>query len=198
MAYFQAYSDYAGRLERPRINLEEETRIVNVKLTDLLLAELDREAVGTRKALERVPANMSWKPHSKSMSLGQLAGLTATMIGWIELIIKQDDLDLAPVDGPKYEDPQMNNSAELIRALDEAVAKAKSAIQSTDDEFLLNTRWQLKVAGKVVDDSPRYEAIRDSVINHLAHHRGQLTVYLRLNDASVPAIYGGSADEKGW
>jgi len=171
---------------------------VNVKITDLLLAEVDREAAGTRKALERVPANMSWKPHSKSMSLGQLAGLTATMIGWIELIIKQDELDLAPVDGPKYEDPQMNTSADLVHALDEAVAKAKSALESTDDDFLINTRWQLKVAGKVVDDSPRYEAIRDAVLNHLAHHRGQLTVYLRLNDASVPAIYGGSADEKGW
>ena len=167
------------------------------KMTELFLAEVDREAAGTRKALERVPSNMSWKPHPKSMTLGQLSGLVATMIGWIEFMIKQDDLDLAPVDGPAYKDPEFKSSADLVKALDEAVAKAKSALSSTNDEHLL-THWQLKMAGKVIDDSPRWQAIRDGVLNHLAHHRGQLTVYLRLNDALVPAIYGGSADEKGW
>jgi uncharacterized damage-inducible protein DinB len=164
-------------------------------ITELLVAELEREAEGTRRALERVPEGRDdWKPHEKSMPLGYLAALTATIPSWVVSIITQDDLDLAAQDAP--EKPAASNNRELLEKFDQAVAAAREALQGTTDEHLLNTSWQLKVNGKVVSDQTRYVAIRDSAFNHLAHHRGQLTVYLRLNEVPVPSLYGPTADEK--
>lgn len=164
-------------------------------ITELLTAELDREAPGTRKALERVPEGKNdWKPHEKSMELGYLAGLVATMSSWIDAIINQDELDLA--EPGEYGTGGFETNADLLKAFDKAVAQAKKALASTTDEHLTGTSWKLVVQGNVVMEATRYEAIRDSVINHLAHHRGQLTVYLRLHDVPVPSIYGPSADEK--
>jgi uncharacterized damage-inducible protein DinB len=163
-------------------------------IAELLLAELDREAAGTRRALERVPEGRNdWKPHEKSMPFGYLAGLVATMLSWIDSIITQDELDLAAPG--EYKTGAFDTSRELLEAFNQAVARARKALASASDEHLLNTSWRLLVQGRVVMEQPRYIAIRDSVINHLAHHRGQLTVYLRLNDALVPSLYGPTADE---
>jgi uncharacterized damage-inducible protein DinB len=165
-----------------------------VKLTDMFLAELDREAATTRRILERVPEGQTeWKPHPKSMQLGYLSTLVATMLGWIEMIVTSDEFDFAPP-GVKREPVVFGTRQELIAALDEAVAKSRKALQGTTDEHLLTT-WRLKAQGHVVTELPRHINIRDAVLGHLAHHRGQLTVYLRLNDAPVPALYGPSADE---
>jgi uncharacterized damage-inducible protein DinB len=166
-------------------------------IAELLLAELDREAVGTRRALERVPEGKNdWKPHEKSMPLGYLAGLTATMSSWIAAIINQPELDLASPG--EYGSGAFSTNRELLEGFDKAVAQAREALASTDDDHLTGTSWRLLVQGKMVMEQPRYVAIRDSVLNHLAHHRGQLTVYLRLNDIPVPSLYGPTADEGGF
>jgi uncharacterized damage-inducible protein DinB len=166
-----------------------------MKMTELFLEELEREAPRSRRALEQVPEGKAdWKPHEKSMAFGPLVQMVATMPSWVALIIKQAELDVAPKDGPQHRPPAMRNSAELIAGLDKAVADAKSALQGTSDEHLM-TPWRLLAGGNTVMEAPRYLMLRDT-INHLAHHRGQLTVYLRLMGATVPALYGPSADDQ--
>ena len=168
-----------------------------MNITDYLLAELNREVERSRAALEQVPENKSdWKPHEKSMQFGYLANMVATIPMWITMQITKDDLDIAPKDGPKFEQKQLNTSADYIEALDKAAAGAREAFAKTSDEHL-NTNWQLKAGGNVVMEAPRYQMIQDT-FGHWAHHRGQMTVYLRLMGAKVPAIYGPSADEKGF
>ncbi len=167
-------------------------------MTELFLGELEREAAATRRVLERVPEGRGdYKPHERSMPLGRLATLVATMPGWVAMTVNQDELDLSPVGGAGYQQPELRTRRELVEALDANVAKAREALAATTDAHLM-TPWKLKVAGAVVSEQPRHIVLRDSVFNHLAHHRGQLTVYLRLNEAPVPAIYGPSADESGW
>ena len=167
-----------------------------MKLTEIYLAQLEREMVGSRKALERVPEGKpDWKPHPKSMALGYLATLVATMPGWIAMAIDQDALDLNPPGGGGYKAPTWTTNAELLAILDDSIAKAKASLAGATDEHLLNTNWKLLVAGNVVMESPRHAVVEDT-FTHLSHHRGQLTVYLRLNDAPVPSIYGPSADDK--
>jgi uncharacterized damage-inducible protein DinB len=162
-------------------------------LTQQLLGELDREAARTRRALEQVPAGHDdWKPHDKSMPLGRLAGMIATMPAWIVLITKQDELDLTPPGGGQWKLPDQH---ELVTAHDKSVADARAALGSIDDNLLFTINWRLRAGGQVVSDAPRHVALRD-MLNHLAHHRGQLTVYLRLLGATVPAIYGPSADDQ--
>lgn len=162
-------------------------------LTQQLLSELDREAARTRRALEQVPAGRDdWKPHDKSMALGRLAGMIATMPSWVVLIVKQDELDLTPPGGGQW---QLPAHPELVAAHDKSVADARAALESIDDTLLFTTNWRLRAGGQVVSDQPRHIALRD-MLNHLAHHRGQLTVYLRLVGATVPAIYGPSADDQ--
>jgi uncharacterized damage-inducible protein DinB len=166
-----------------------------MQLTDQFLAELDREAARTRRTLEQVPGGKAdWKPHEKSMPLGRLAGLVATMPSWVTMTIERDDLELAPPPGQgTYQQPEATPAA-LIDALDKAVAGARASLKKTSDDHLM-TSWKLLTHGKVVMEAPRYIVLRDT-FNHLAHHRGQLTVYLRLNGATVPAIYGPSADDQ--
>jgi uncharacterized damage-inducible protein DinB len=162
-----------------------------MKLTDLLLAQLEREIDTTRKAVERVPEGKEdWKPHPKSMAMGYLTSLVAGMFGWIAMIVESDHLDLG---GGGQSQP--STGAERLAAFDAAVGKARQALTSTDDDHLLKP-WQLRVNGNVVDEKPRHIMIADT-FSHLAHHRGQLTVYLRLNEQPVPSIYGPTADE-GW
>jgi uncharacterized damage-inducible protein DinB len=166
-----------------------------MELKELFLAKLDREVAVTRKALERVPEGRNkWKPHEKSMELGYLAALVATMPGWIGFMIEQDELDLDNRANEGFKTKAVETRAELLQALDEGIAKARKALEGTTEEHLLKN-WQFKMGGNVVSDEPRHVMISDAVFSHLAHHRGQLTVYLRLNEASVPAIYGPSADE---
>jgi uncharacterized damage-inducible protein DinB len=164
-------------------------------ITAFLTELLEREAPISRRVLERVPEGKpDWKPHDKSMPLGYLATLVATMPEWMAMMVGQDSLDLKPPAGGGYKPPATATSRELLAAADGAVAKAREALRSTSDEFLA-TKWQLLVGGHVVSESPRHAAIADT-FTHLAHHRGQLAVYLRLNDAKVPSIYGPSADDR--
>lgn len=166
-----------------------------MKLTEYFLGQLEREAVGTRKALERVPEGKNhWKPHEKSMELGYLAALVARMPSWIAMMVLQDELDFAKRSESSFVPKTQLTSADLVRMLDESVAEARAALQQTNDDHLM-TLWRFRVGERVVSEEPRHIMIQDSVFNHLSHHRGQLTVYLRLAGASVPAIYGPSADE---
>jgi uncharacterized damage-inducible protein DinB len=165
-------------------------------LTQLFLEELDREAARTRRALEQVPTGRDdWKPHDKSMPLARLAGLVASMPSWVSLIIDQDELDLTPPPGQgQYQQPAID---QLVQVHDQHVAKARETLRKTTDDYLMTTNWRLRAGGQVVLNQPRHMVLRDT-INHLAHHRGQLTVYLRLTDRRVPAIYGPSADDQGF
>ena len=166
-----------------------------MKLTELFIADLERDAEATRHVLERVPEGRNdWKPHEKSMDLGHLAVLVGTMVGWVEFMVNTDELDIAPKDGPGYEQPTMESRAQLLQLHDEAYQRAITALKNTTDEHL-EKPWKFMARGHVINELSRHVNIRDGVINHLAHHRGQLTVYLRLLSASVPAIYGPSADE---
>ncbi len=166
-----------------------------MKLTELFIAQLDAEAGRTRGALERTPAGKDdWKPHEKSMPFGRLAGLVARMPSWLSLIVNRDELDLNPPGGSNLDQRPLRTSGELVQALDEGVAQARAALTATTDAQLMKP-WRLLVAGRVVSEQPRHIVVRDTFA-HLAHHRGQLTVYLRLNDVPVPAIYGPSADDQ--
>ncbi|HEY6866592.1 MAG TPA: DinB family protein [Candidatus Eisenbacteria bacterium] len=165
-----------------------------MKLTDLFLSQLESEARRTRRAVEQVPDGRDdWAPHAKSMPFGRLALLVAGMPSWIAMIIADDHLDLNPPGGSAYRPPATSSRADRLKAFDDGVAKARAALEGTTDEHLMKP-WRLLVAGKVVSEDPRHVVLRDTFL-HLAHHRGQLTVYLRLNDLKVPAIYGPSADE---
>jgi len=164
-----------------------------MKLTELFLAELEREAPRTRRAVAQVPLGRDeWTPHPKSMPLGRLAGLVATMPSWVTLIIDQDELNLTPPPGQgQYQPPAMDK---LVEVHDGHIEKARESLLKTNDDYLYTTNWRLLAGGQVVMDQPRHVVLRDT-INHLAHHRGQLTVYLRLCDQKVPSIYGPTADD---
>lgn len=166
-----------------------------MKLSEFFLEQLEAETKSTRKALERVPEGRNdWKPHDKSMPLGYLAALVAKMPGWIAMMINQNEYDLNSKD-PRFQPVALNTNRELVASFDEAVTAAREALQGATDEHL-RTNWKMLVGGHVASDTPRYTSIRDAVFTHLGHHRGQLTVYLRLNEALVPSIYGPSADER--
>ena len=163
-------------------------------IAELLLAELDREMVGTRRTLERVPEGQNdWKPHEKSMQLGYLAGMVAIMPRWIVSMLTEDQIDLATPG--RYAFRPFDSTAELVRAFDQAVAAARTALGATTDERLQQTRWRLLLNGQELSNETRYEAVRFNALNHLYHHRAQLTTYLRLNQKPVPSLYGPSADE---
>jgi uncharacterized damage-inducible protein DinB len=168
-----------------------------MKLTEFFREELDREVERSRKALEQVPdGKYQWKPHDKSMTFGYLADMVATIPTWITMEINRDQLDIAPAEGQGTRKAPKETSADLVKALDEAAAEARSALEKTTDEHLA-TNWKLLARGNVVWQGTRIEMIQDT-INHWAHHRGQMTVYLRLMGAKVPALYGPSADESGF
>jgi uncharacterized damage-inducible protein DinB len=166
------------------------------KIAELLMAELEREAVGTRRMLERVPEGKNdWKPHEKSMPLGYLAALVATMPGWVAAMIDQDQLDVTAAG--EHQTRSVSTTRELLERFDKALDQARTALAGTTDEHLM-TSWRMLANGHVVSEQLRYVAIRDGALNHLAHHRGQLTVYLRLNDVPIPSLYGPTADERGF
>lgn len=168
-----------------------------MKMTDLFAAQLDREAAICRRILARVPEGRpDWKPHEKSMPLGYLASLVATMPSWIAMAVEMDELDLQPPGGGRERPPQPRNAAELLGALERDVASGQRALAATSDAHLM-TPWKLLVSGRVVMEAPRHEVIEDT-FTHLAHHRGQLSVYLRLNGVALPSLYGPTADEPGF
>ena len=164
-------------------------------LKEFLLAELDREVVRSRRALEQVPeGKYDWKPHDRSMIFGYLADMVATIPSWIAMEVTKDELDIAPADGSTMKQEPKKTSAALLASLEQSAAAAREALAGASEEHLA-TRWHLKARGQVVQSAPRHEVIQDT-INHWAHHRGQMTVYLRLMGAKVPALYGPSADDK--
>lgn len=164
-------------------------------LTSHLLQQLDREVPRARRVLEQLPDGKGdWKPHQKSMSLEYLAHLVAIMPTWIAMQVTRTELDLAPKDGSSLTYEKKTTRAEFARALDEAAAQARAALAGASDDDLRRT-WQLKVGGRVVQEDTRANMIQDTFA-HWSHHRGQLTVYLRLLERKVPGIFGPSADEK--
>ncbi len=154
------------------------------------LKELEAEAASTRKCLEKIPANLfGWKPHEKSMTMGYLALLVAEIPKWITHMVEKSEIEFAT-----FEHFQPKTTAELVNHFDENLNGAKNALRNVSNEELAKT-FSLKNHGQVLFSSPIKENIGSS-INHLVHHRGQLTVYMRLNDIPVPSIYGPSADDK--
>jgi uncharacterized damage-inducible protein DinB len=127
------------------------------------------------------------------MPLGRLAMLVAGMPEWVAMIINDDELDIAPMGGSNYQPPPFGTREQRLKAVEDAIAKGRQAINGTTDDHLMKP-WKLLVSGNVVSEQPRHIVLRDTFM-HLAHHRGQLTVYLRLNGVPVPALYGPSADD---
>jgi uncharacterized damage-inducible protein DinB len=165
-----------------------------MKMTEMFLQQLDAEVERSKRALEQVPeSRFDWKPHPKSMAFGYLVAMVATMPSWIAMMVTEDQLDVAPAT-PQHKPEPMRTRAELLQGLGKSAEQARKALQGTTDESL-NTPWKLLARGHVVHEAPRYVMIRDT-FSHLAHHRGQMTVYLRLLGATVPALFGPSADDK--
>lgn len=161
-----------------------------MSIAETLLPEFDQEMASTRRLLERVPSDKGeWKPHQKSFSLAHLAQLVAWMPGWITNAVKETELNLTS--GAKY---SQEKTEDLVKMFDKNVKEARAAITASKDaDYKVN--WSLKFGDRVVMTKPRAEVVRQH-ISHLVHHRGQLTVYLRLVDVPIPSIYGPSADEK--
>ncbi len=160
-------------------------------LKDMLLAELDHELATTKRLLDRIPnGRLAWKPHEKSMSLGRLGKHVANIPNWAPFILNRVELDLADAPLAHGEPASFDDIATLF---DQARTSARHALEKTDAE--LAALWLLKRNGHELFAMPRLSAYRSFVVNHLIHHRGQLSVYLRLNDIPVPAIYGPTADE---
>jgi uncharacterized damage-inducible protein DinB len=159
-------------------------------IADMVLPEFDQEMATTRRVIERVPTEKgTWKPHPKSFSLGHLTQLVATMPGWLTNAVTETSLDLARYPGYSYE-----KTEDLLKTFDKHVKEARKALGSAkDSDFQIE--WSLKRGDQVFFSAPRAVIVRQT-INHLVHHRGQLTVYLRLIDIPVPSIYGPTADEK--
>ena len=168
-----------------------------MRLTEILSKEIEREGVLNAAVLANVPAGRDdWRPHPKSMPLGRLASLVAMMPSWLTMMVDRDDFDLNPPGGQQSSQyaQTFKTAEDLVRASNDGVAGARTAIGGTTEDHLLRL-WQLKVGGRVVSEKPRHEFLQET-INHLAHHRGQLTVYLRMTDAKVAATYGPSADDE--
>ncbi len=159
-------------------------------MIDPLLAEMEQEAATTKRVLERVPNDkLSWKPHAKSMSLGQLALHVATIPGSLTEILANDTFEF-----PEPTQPAASSAAELVPALEESIQTAKRVAGGFDDKKAMGT-WKMMKDGKEIMAAPRIALLRSFMLNHWYHHRGQLSVYLRLLDVPVPSIYGPSADE---
>ena len=166
-----------------------------MELQKFYLGQLNREAEASRKAIDRVPEGKNdWKPHEKSMPLGNLAALVASMPGWVAMIIDTDEMNMDDPANDSLRTKPVATKAELLKLLNDGVAKSGKALENTTEDHLMKP-WRFIAGGHVLNNQPRHEMLTDSVFAHLAHHRGQLTVYLRLLGASVPAIYGPSADE---
>jgi uncharacterized damage-inducible protein DinB len=165
-----------------------------MSIAESMLPEFDHETATTRMLLERVPEHKAdWKPHPKSMSLGQLAMHIATIPAWSPVTLRQTSFDTNPPGGQKYTPPVFESIAHMLRRYDEGVGAARAMLAATSDaEFMV--LWTLKNGGKSVFSMPRAGVFRSFILNHAVHHRGQLTVYLRLCDVPLPNIYGPTAD----
>ena len=164
-------------------------------IRDAFLPEFSQEMAMSRKTLERVPeGKVEWAPHPRSMKLGRLAGHIAELPGLVTAALSQDLLDFRPPGAPPRVPYVMITREDLLRMFDKNVAASSAAIAGVSDEALMKT-FTLSAGGKVIFALPRLAVLRSFVLSHVIHHRGQLSVYLRLNDVPVPSIYGPSADE---
>ena len=160
-------------------------------LVDALLPEFDHEMTTTRKLLERVPdGRLDWKPHAKSFSLGQLAQHLATLPMWGTITINQSEFDTA-ANPPSTE---TLTRSQILTRFDENVANTRAALAGKTDAELM-APWTLKREDHVIFAMPKASVLRSFVLNHIIHHRGQLSVYLRMQDVPLPSMYGPSADE---
>jgi uncharacterized damage-inducible protein DinB len=165
-----------------------------MSIIDSIIAEYSQESANTRKVLERIPEEkFGWKPHERSMSFGELASHLADSSDWIGDILETDEFN---VDMSSFKPFLAATQAELLDAFDRNTAAAKELMKGQPDEKLMQL-WRLKMDGNLIFEMPRVAVLRNMILNHTIHHRGQLTVYLRLNEIPVPAIYGPSADEQG-
>lgn len=162
-------------------------------IASALLPELEHEASNTRRVLERVPLeNGAWKPHERSMTLAHLATHLAEIYRWGNATLTSDFVDVAQEEPPE----EARDRASLLATFDRNVASAREALAQTGDQAMMQP-WKLVHGEHTLFELPRVAAVRGFVLNHAIHHRGQLTVYLRLLDVPLPAIYGPSADEDG-
>lgn len=165
-------------------------------IASLLLPEFDAEIASTRRLLERVPEGRSdWKPHAKSMTLGRLATHVTELPGWLASTFELDQLDIAPPGAPPYNPKTLTTTAELLAALDANAAKGRAALAAAQDADFTKP-WTFLMGGKTLWTKPKFDVYRGFGMNHLVHHRAQLTVYLRLLDVKIPGMYGPSADER--
>jgi uncharacterized damage-inducible protein DinB len=163
-----------------------------MSMAELLLKELEEEGIATRKVLERMPScKFDWTPHEKSLTLGRLASHVADIPGWVTFTVEQDSLDVSTAPPPEAAE----SAEQLVAIFDTKMAAAKVTLENTDDATLVEN-WKMTMGDMVLIDSPKGQVLRRWVLNHIVHHRAQLTVYLRLNDVAVPAVYGSSADEQ--
>jgi uncharacterized damage-inducible protein DinB len=170
------------------------TETLTPRIAQELVAELDQEAAITRRCLERIPEDkLGWKPHPKAWVLGDLATFISVLPTWITTTIAQDSLNVAQTGMP----PTPSSLAERLAMFDKNVADARAALAGASDEHLARP-WTLRDGEKAVLSWPRRQVIRMFALNHIVHHRGQLSVYLRVNDVAVPTIYGPTAEGGGW
>lgn len=164
-------------------------------IKDSILPEFDHEMKTTRKLLERIPEERAgWQPHAKSMTLGKLGIHLAFLPNWGTITMNSTELDLNPPGGPAFQMPSFETTRGALAMFDEHVAGARAAIAAASGQDLM-VPWTFKNGGQEIFTMPRVACLRTFVVNHIIHHRGQLSVYLRLNDIPVPSIYGPSADE---
>ena len=158
--------------------------------SETYLPEFDHEMANTRKLLDGVPdAKFDWKPHAKSMTLGSLAGHISDLVEWAAVVISQEKLEITPGTQPQA----AKTKAALMASLDKNIAESRKAIAGATDEHLAKT-WEFLYGGHSIFAMPRRDVLRNVVMNHIIHHRGQLSVYLRLLDVPIPGMYGPSAD----
>jgi len=163
-------------------------------MKDAILPEFDHEMGTTRRVLERVPeADFKWRPHDKSFNLGQLAAHVANIPTWVTPTIDNAIFDLATL-GPDARPKEPTSASELIARFDTNVKTARKKLEELTDPTLL-AMWTLKQGEHEVFTMPKASVLRTFVMNHLIHHRGQLTVYLRLRNVPLPSVYGPTADE---
>jgi len=168
------------------------TAVRSNNIAAALIAEMEHEAAVTRTCLERISADkFDWKPHEKSMTFGRLASHIAEMFAWTPSTMEHAELDFSKMDYKPF-DP--STTEELVEYLDKNVAEAVASLRSSSDERFMEN-WTMRNGEQVYFTMPKVAVMRSFVMNHIVHHRGQLSVYLRLNDISVPSIYGPSADE---
>lgn len=161
-------------------------------IIDGILQEFAHEAAGTRKVLERLPeSELGWKPHAKSMTMGVLASHLAETPSWVEPIINQDEMSFSTIG---YKPLDLKKVSEIVKRFDANVAEAQKVLKGVTDAKLM-LPWTLKIDGKAAFTMPRVAVLRAMILSHSIHHRGQLTVYLRLKDVPLPGLYGPSADE---